>query len=85
MSILAGYMLPHPPVAVPEIGKGEEKIIQKTLDGYDAVARDIAALAPETIILSSPHAPMYRDYFHIAPGSEAFRRFRPLRRAGRHL
>ena len=78
MSILAGYMLPHPPVAVPEIGKGEEKIIQKTLDGYDAVARDIAALAPETIILSSPHAPMYRDYFHIAPGSEAFGDFGPF-------
>ena len=71
MSILAGYMLPHPPVAVPEIGKGEEKIIQKTLNGCDAVARDIAALAPQTIILSSPHAPMYRDYFHIAPDREA--------------
>ncbi|MGN0193609.1 MAG: AmmeMemoRadiSam system protein A [Pseudoramibacter sp.] len=69
MSILSGYILPHPPIAVPEIGKGEEKQIQKTLDGYDAVAQDIARLAPDTILLSSPHAFMYRDYFYIAPGA----------------
>jgi AmmeMemoRadiSam system protein A len=78
MSILAGYILPHPPVAVPEIGKGEEKQIQKTLDGYDAVAQDIARLAPDTILISSPHAFMYRDYFYIAPGAEtsgSFSRF----------
>lgn len=68
MAIRAGYMLPHPPIAVAEIGKGEERAIQATLDGYDAVARDIAAIKPETIILSSPHAPMYRDYFQIASG-----------------
>lgn len=70
MSILAGYILSHPPIAVPEIGKGEEKQIQKTLDGYDAVAQDIARLAPDTILISSPHAFMYRDYFHISPGAE---------------
>ena len=30
MSILAGFMVPHPPMIVPDIGKGEEKkIIEK--------------------------------------------------------
>ncbi len=67
----AGYMVPHPPIAVPEIGRGEEKKIQATLDSYAAVAEDIAALKPETIVITSPHAVMYRDYFHISPGSGA--------------
>lgn len=76
--LLAGYMVPHPPIAVPEIGRGEEKKIQNTLDSFSAIAKDLAALGPETIILTSPHAAMYRDYFHISPGSTAtgdFRRF----------
>ena len=42
MSIISGYMVPHPPIAVHEIGRGEEKKIQDTLDAYDAVAKDIA-------------------------------------------
>ena len=65
MSIISGYMVPHPPLAVSEVGRGEEKAVQATLDSFDAVARDIAAMAPETIIISSPHTVMYSDYFHI--------------------
>ncbi len=71
MSIIAGYMLPHPPLAVHEIGRGEEHKIQKTLDAFYEVAEDIARLQPETIILTSPHADMYRDYIHISPGTGA--------------
>lgn len=69
--LAAGYMVPHPPIAVHEIGRGEERKIQATLDSFAEVARDIRRLQPETIILTSPHAVMYRDYFHISPGSGA--------------
>ena len=78
MGLLAGYMVPHPPIAVHEIGRGEERKIQKTLDAFEEVADDIARLKPETIVLTSPHSVMYRDYFHISPGGGArgdFRRF----------
>ena len=78
MGLLAGYMVPHPPIAVHEIGRGEERKIQKTLDAFEEVADDIARLKPETIVLTSPHSVMYRDYFHISPGVGArgdFRRF----------
>ena len=50
--LLAGYMVPHPPIAVPEIGRGEEKKIQATLDSFAEVARDIAGFKPDTIILT---------------------------------
>lgn len=71
MSIIAGYMVPHPPMAIPEIGGDEIKIIPETIKSYEEIARDIAALKPETIILSSPHQTLYGDYFHISPGRMA--------------
>ena len=79
MSILAAFMVPHPPMIIPEIGKGSEKSIQDTIDSYEKVAMEIARLKPETIIITSPHSIMYSDYFHISPGSGArgdFSRFR---------
>lgn len=77
--LLAGYMVPHPPIAVPEIGRGEERKIQASLDAFAEVAKDIARIRPETIILTSPHAVMYRDYFHISPGEGAEGNFRQFR------
>nr|MCR5108789.1 AmmeMemoRadiSam system protein B [Lachnospiraceae bacterium] len=71
MSILAGFMVPHPPLAVSEVGRGEEKKIKETLDAYERVGREIAALSPETLIITSPHSIMYSDYFHISPGASA--------------
>ncbi len=71
MALLAAYVVPHPPIAVSEVGRGEEKKIQPTLDSFDNVAREISDLAPETLIITSPHSVMYSDYFHISPGSEA--------------
>jgi AmmeMemoRadiSam system protein A/AmmeMemoRadiSam system protein B len=71
MSVLAAFAVPHPPLIVPEVGQGEEKGIQKTIDAYEEVMREAAELRPDTIVLTSPHALMYADYFHISPGKEA--------------
>ena len=79
MSILAGFMVPHPPMIVPAVGHGSEKQIERTTAAYEKVADEIADLAPETIIITSPHTVMYSDYFHISPGKRArgdFGRFR---------
>ena len=76
--ILAGFMVPHPPLIIPEIGKGEEETIRETINAYERAAEEIAALTPETIIITSPHSVMYGDYFHVSPGKGAkgsFRRF----------
>ncbi len=71
MSIVAAFMVPHPPMIVPEVGRGSEKQVEKTIKAYEKVADEIAALKPETIIISSPHSVMYSDYFHISPGAGA--------------
>ena len=71
MPVLAAYMVPHPPMIVPQIGKGSEKQITKTIRAYEAVADEIAAMKPGTIIISSPHSILYADYFHVSPGKNA--------------
>ncbi len=79
MSITAAYMVPHPPMIIPQVGRGSEKQIRRTVQAYEAVAEEIAKHQPDTILVTSPHAQIYADYFHISPGKEAmgdFGRFR---------
>ena len=71
MSILAGFMVPHPPMIVPAVGRGGEEQIAETTKAYEQTAEEIAALKPDTIIISSPHIVMYSDYFHIPPAARA--------------
>ena len=71
MSILAAFMVPHPPMIVPEVGRGSEEQIRETITAYETAADEIGALQPETIIIISPHAVMYADYIHISPGRRA--------------
>lgn len=69
MGIKAAYMVPHPPLIVPAVGRGGEKDIIETTRAYERVAEHIAKIAPDTIIITSPHSVMYADYFHISPGT----------------
>lgn len=71
MGIVGAFMVPHPPIIIPEIGKGEELKISDTIRSYQRVAELVAELKPDTIVVSSPHSIMYSDYFHISPGASA--------------
>ena len=68
MAIRGAIMVPHPPLIIPEVGGGQEKQIQATVDAYHKAARQAAAWKPETVVVLSPHSAMYADYFHISPG-----------------
>ena len=71
MAVAGAFIVPHPPLILPEIGRGEERKIQKTIDSYREIAKEAALLEPETVIILSPHSVMYQDYFHISPGTRA--------------
>ena len=71
MSIVGAFIVPHPPIILPEIGRGEERKIQRTIDAYREVGRRAAALEPETVVVTSPNSILYADYFHISPGERA--------------
>ena len=63
--------MPHPPIILPQVGRGEERKIQNTITSCKRIAEQIAVIKPETIVLTSPHSIMYADYFHISPGLQA--------------
>jgi AmmeMemoRadiSam system protein A len=61
-NLCAGFLLPHPPVIVPGVGKGREKKAAKTISALKKVAQEISNLRPDTVVLLSPHAPMFSDF-----------------------
>ncbi|MGD9567106.1 MAG: AmmeMemoRadiSam system protein B [Sedimentibacter sp.] len=71
MSIKNTFIVPHPPLIVPKIGRGQEIKIEKTIKAYDKIARMIKELKPDTIVVTTPHSIMYSDYIHISPGKGA--------------
>ena len=71
MPILRAYVFPHPPLAVPSVGAGQENEIADTLKAMGLAANEIAELKPETIIYITPHNVVYADYFHLSPGKSA--------------
>ena len=66
MSLLAAYAVPHPPLIVPSVGRGEEREISATIASYQEVARRVASHRPDAIMVVSPHAPLYRDGFFVS-------------------
>lgn len=71
MPILGAVIVPHPPLILPAVGRGEERGIQATVDAYRKAARLVASWQPEVLIVTTPHLVMYSDYFHISPGLAA--------------
>ncbi len=65
-NIAGAYLFPHPPIIVPEVGRGEEKAAKATIDAVKRAAGDISADRPTTVILVSPHAPLFIDYIYVS-------------------
>ena len=59
-NLRAAYIAPHPPIIIPEIGRGEEKKIASTSKALKTISKEVKQIEPETIIIITPHAKMYR-------------------------
>ncbi len=64
--ILGSYLFPHPPIIIDDIGQGEEKKAEETIEGVRAMAKDIREKAPGTIIVITPHGPLFKDTISIS-------------------
>ena len=64
--IAGAYIFPHPPIAIPEIGRGEEKSASRTIQAMKKAAQDIKSDRPDTIIITTPHGPVFQDYIYIS-------------------
>lgn len=64
--IIRSYIFPHPPLIIPEVGRGEEKGAADTINAVKKAAEDIKNDAPSTIVVTTPHGPVFQDYIHIS-------------------
>lgn len=71
MAVTGAIMAPHPPLIIPDVGRGQEILIKDTIQAYKEAACLAAEMRPDTIVVISPHAVMYGDYFHVSPGRRA--------------
>lgn len=74
--ILGGYLFPHPPIILEEIGKGQEIKALLTIEGVKTLAKDIKEKAPDTIIIITPHGPLFSDAISISKEEDLFGDFK---------
>lgn len=77
-TLLGGYLFPHPPILIKEIGRGEEIKAEKTLAGIASLVSDIQKRKPSTIILITPHGPLFRDGIAISTEEKLIGDFSPF-------
>ncbi|MCX7745583.1 MAG: AmmeMemoRadiSam system protein A [Clostridia bacterium] len=63
--IISSYVFPHPPIIVPEVGKGGELDALQTVNAANKAASDIYNEKPTTIIITTPHGACFADYIYI--------------------
>lgn len=71
MPLLGACAVPHPPLIIPEIGRGQEQGISATIEAYKKAALWAVEKEPDLIVITSPHAKMYADYLQISAGAGA--------------
>ena len=58
--VLAG-LAPHPPIIIPEIGRGEENAASSTIRAMDALGKAFSQVQPDTLVFITPHDPVFSD------------------------
>lgn len=58
-------VVPHPPILIPEIGGTEVKKLKKSTEAMNELAGQISQFDPETLVVMSPHSPVYRNAFMV--------------------
>ena len=63
--IVFGCIVPHPPLLVPDIGRGQEAAISATTQAMEKLTDKLAGQHPDTILVISPHGQYYDDAMGI--------------------
>src|SRR6056297_3975036 len=64
-NVIGGFLMPHAPILIEEIGRGEEKKSQKTVESMKKISEDIERQRPETIVIITPHGNFLRNAISI--------------------
>jgi len=62
--VIAG-LSPHPPIVIPEVGKGEEEKASSTCEGLRRLGEAFAKSHAGTLVIITPHGPVFSDAVSI--------------------
>ena len=63
--LIFGCMVPHPPLLVPDVGRGQEVAIKATSEAMEKLADMLDKKKPETVLVVSPHTELYGNAMGI--------------------
>lgn len=66
MPLLGCFVVPHPPIIVPEVGREELAKVESTVKAMETLSEEMGKLDPETIVLLSPHAALARSQMGVS-------------------
>lgn len=66
--LVFGALVPHPPIIIPEVGKGDEGPAQATISGMKRLGQLVASSGADTLVIMSPHSPIAGSAFLINGG-----------------
>ena len=78
MAVKGAVMVPHPPLIIPDVGRGQEKAIQATIDAYHEAAKKIASWQPDTVVVLSATFHYVCGLFSHFTGDRSPGRFRSV-------
>lgn len=52
---------PHPPIIIPEVGRGEESSARSTIRAMDELGEIFREASVETLVIITPHGPVFSD------------------------
>jgi len=70
--IVFGCIVPHPPIIVPDVGKGGEREISATSSAMEQLADKLAAQKPESVLIISPHGKYHPDAMGILTSPSSY-------------
>lgn len=65
MSLVFAAITPHPPIAIPSVGKDNLEKISKTVEAFKRLEAELYAAKPDILIVISPHGEISPNYFTI--------------------
>ena len=70
MGIIAAAIFPHPPIVLPEVGRGQQSGAAGTIRGMTELAGHISKLKPDVIAVMTPHGPAFSDVIAASAAPE---------------
>jgi len=69
MALAGCFVAPHPPIIIPEVGGESLADADATVRAMENVRDKVSQLAPDTIVLLSPHSPLARSQMGVSLSS----------------